>query len=141
MSATVLTVGSFSILHPDHVALFKFCRKLAGLEGTVYVGVNDDSMIEKDKGFRPQIPVHDRLDMIMEFQAVNFSFKNLKPEIQSVIEELSADYLVIGSDWHSKDYLSRIGSSFDQLAEVGCALVYYPSRNRYHSSDLRSGCK
>jgi cytidyltransferase-like protein len=51
--ATVLTIGTFDLLHVGHLELLAGCRELAGGSGSVVVAVNRDAFVERYKGRRP----------------------------------------------------------------------------------------
>lgn len=46
---TVLTVGVFDLLHYGHVELFRKAKELAGPDGKLIVGVQDDEHVKKYK--------------------------------------------------------------------------------------------
>ena len=64
----VFVAGTFDILHPGHLELFR----LASRYGKVYAIVARDSMAEKAKGRRPILPERVRLEMV---SAIRYVYK------------------------------------------------------------------
>lgn len=137
MGLRILTVGSFDMLHSEHIELFEWCRKLAGEDGFVVVGVNSDEFVKKTKGRDPVIPVYHRLITVAALADVDDAFINDVDDLRWAITNNYPDLLVVGSDWHSRDYFAQTGLDWEFLASNGCALVYAPSRGRVHSVDFR----
>ncbi len=133
----VLTVGSFTLLHLDHFRLFETCRRIAGDDGEVIVGVNGDEMIREEKGFRPEINQDDRIEMIRGIRFVDEVFLNEYADFSEHIINYQPNFIVVGSDWYGRDYLERIGVDFGYLGSIGCPLVFHASTQSYHSSELR----
>lgn len=137
MGVRVLTVGSFDCLHSEHIDLFEWCRLLAGKRGHVIVGVNSDEFIKKTKGFDPVIPVFHRLSTVKSLAMVDEAFINDQPNLRVAITIDRPDVLIVGSDWHSRDYFAQTGLDWEFLLNKRCALVYAPSFGGVHSSDFR----
>ncbi len=133
---TVLTVGTFSSLHEDHHVLLSACRFIAGENGELIVGINSVEFVERKKGFIPESYI-ERLNKIESLHVVDSFFENHDDSLYSWVDELRPDLLAVGSDWHSRDYLSQIGMTWKELWHLGCSIVYVPSLERVHSSDLR----
>lgn len=119
--ATVLTIGTFDLFHSGHVDLLHRCRKLAGADGKVIVGLNTDEFVKRYKGTAPIIPFRDREQVLATSQFVDDVFENEQSDaevsIVPLLEEVRRDYgrdneritLAAGSDWASKDYHAQIG--------------------------------
>ncbi len=136
---TVMTVGSFDILHIDHVELFAKCRELVGPDGKVLVGVNTNSFIEEYKGRSPLMWESDRLMLVNAIRYVDDVFLNDDTSLEWCLDAYGPDYLAIGSDWFApeRDYMAQIGLTWQQMADYVCSVVVIPSRERVHSSDFR----
>lgn len=135
---TVLTVGSFDILHGEHIHLFNECRKLAGKKGKVVVGINSDLFIERRKGRPPVMPFGQRSIVVGNLRQVDDTYANTTDTIDPLIMACWPDYLVVGSDWaYPKDYLGEVGLDANYLYGVGCQLVFVASQGHTHSSDFR----
>lgn len=135
---TVLTVGSFDILHSDHLNLLAECRNLVGKRGRVIVGVNTDAFVEKNKGRMPVVHQKDRYMTLKTNRYVDDVFLNEEPSLMTAVTEFLPTYLAIGSDWaFPRDYMTQIGMSFGDLFEWRVKLVFIPTLERIHSSDYR----
>lgn len=123
----VYTGGTFDLFHAGHVELLAECRKLAGPQGTVFVGLNLDRFITEYKGEAPVMNYNERETVLKACKYVDFVVPNAagadsKPAILSV----SPDYIAIGSDWAGKDYYSQMGFDPAWLKKLGISLLYIP---------------
>ena len=66
--------GTFDVLHPGHVKLFRYARILAGPNGKIHVGIDTDERVSLAKG--PSRPVNSlskrisNLASTMEFDSI-----------------------------------------------------------------------
>lgn len=137
MGLRVMTVGSFDCLHSEHIELFKWCRRVAGDSGRVIVGINDDNFIRKTKGRAPIIPVQHRDATVIALGVVDETFINDQDDLRLMITRSAPDILMVGSDWHSRDYFAQTGLDWEFLLSRGVALLYAPSEGKVHSADFR----
>lgn len=131
----VLTLGTFDVIHSGHMELLEYCAMLAGPEegcNDVYVGLNTDAFIEFYKGKPPLMPYRERAAVLRGHRRV---FKVLPNDQGMGADELSAwplinhvrpGLIVIGSDWHDRDYLAQLGVTWEQLASIQCSIAYCP---------------
>ena len=122
----LLTVGTFDLVHVGHIRLFKKIAKLGGENGTLVVGLNTDEFIEKYKGKPPVMTYQERVETIREFLPNTTIIPNDQPDgtMKELIEYVSPDIIVVGSDWLRKDYLKQIGVTPDYLDEKEIWLTY-----------------
>jgi cytidyltransferase-like protein len=149
----VYTAGTFDILHPGHIRLFEQCRRIAGKDGIVCVGVNSDAFIEKYRGQPPVMSERERSILVAALKDVNSVLTNQDPqqevmELAFAIGEKSriADpigsprfqkFLVVGSDWAAKDYYAQIGVTQQWLDTQGIVLCYVPYTQGISSMDIK----
>lgn len=120
--------GTFDVLHPGHVKLFRYARILAGQNGTVYLGIDTDERVRKAKGrSRPVNSLSTRISNILSITKVDsvMSFATDK-ELKSLICNLKPKYMVIGDDYRDKDI---IGSSCIEE-------IFYVTRDEHSSTKL-----
>lgn len=96
--------GTFDVLHPGHVKLFRYARILAGQNGTIHLGIDEDARVKKAKGrSRPINTLQTRIANILSITQVDSitSFSTDK-QLKSIICNLKPQYMVIGDDYRDK---------------------------------------
>ena len=106
MSKVVWCNGTFDILHPGHIKLFKVGKSLGD---KLIVATDTDEKIRQDKGSSK--PVNNLCDRISMLQAIKYIdevlyFGNRK-ELEGLIELYSPDILLLGDDWRGGDVVGR----------------------------------
>lgn len=135
----VLTMGTFDLLHPGHIALFAWCRKLAGGD-EVIVTVNADAFVGSYKARAPVMGEDARRDVVAALADVDRCFVHeYGPDAGRTIDlALPAGGIVaIGADWRDRDYLGQLGVTQDWLDERGIVVVYVPLVPGHSSTGLR----
>jgi cytidyltransferase-like protein len=122
--------GSFDVLHTGHIKLFRMARMLAGINGKVWVGIDDDERISSRKG--PSRPINTLKDRMMFLSSIKYidvvvPFAS-DDELEHYICEIEPDFMLIGDDYRDKPI---IGSVF--IKEI-----IYITRDGKSSSDLIS---
>ena len=102
----VWTNGTFDILHPGHIQLFKVARELGDM---VIVATDTDEKIKKDKGF--DRPVNDLCYRVAMLEAIKYidavhTF-DTRSELEGLIQLYSPDILLLGDDWRYGDVVGR----------------------------------
>jgi D-beta-D-heptose 7-phosphate kinase/D-beta-D-heptose 1-phosphate adenosyltransferase len=96
----IFTNGCFDILHTGHVQLLKECKKLAGDNGKVIVGLNSDASVKNLKGDSRPINDQDSRKLLLEslrFVDEVIIFEEDTPEL--LVEKICPDILVKGGDY------------------------------------------
>ena len=106
MSKIVWTNGTFDILHPGHIQLFKVARSLGD---KVIVATDTDEKIKKDKGDHK--PINDIGYRVAMLEAVKYidvvlTFGDRK-ELEGLIQLYNPDILLLGDDWRYGDVVGR----------------------------------
>ena len=106
MDRIVWCNGTFDILHPGHIELFKVGKSLGD---KLIVATDTDEKIRQDKGSSK--PVNNLCDRISMLQAIKYIdevlyFGNRK-ELEGLIELYSPDILLLGDDWRGGDVVGR----------------------------------
>ena len=111
--------GTFDILHPGHIQLFKIARSLGN---KVIVATDTDEKIKADKGdHRPVNNLCHRVAMLKAIKYIDvvLTFGD-RQELEDLIELYQPDILLLGDDWRDGDvvgwehagevrYLPRVG--------------------------------
>ena len=102
MSKIVWTNGTFDILHPGHIELFKVARSLGD---KVIVATDTDEKIKKDKG--EHRPVNDLCYRVAMLEAIKYIDVVLtfgdRQELEGLIQLYTPDILLLGDDWQGGD--------------------------------------
>ena len=98
MCNIVWTNGTFDILHPGHIELFKVARSLGD---KVIVATDTDEKIKKDKGFdRPVNDLRYRVAMLEAIKYIDVVLTfNTRQELEDLIQLYQPDILLLGDDW------------------------------------------
>ncbi len=135
----VLTLGTFDMLHVGHLELLEACRKMAGPDGRVVVGLNLDEFVERYKGRAPLQPYAQREELLRACRFVDLVVRNLGEEdSKPVIDTIHPDLLAIGDDWLDRDYLGQLGVTSDWLLERRLAVEYVPRTTGMSTTGIRS---
>ena len=95
---TVWTNGTFDILHPGHIELFKVARALGD---KVIVATDTDEKIKADKGDHK--PVNDLCYRVAMLEAIKYidvvhTFGS-RQQLEDLIQLYEPDILLLGDDW------------------------------------------
>lgn len=131
MSKIIFTNGCFDLLHPGHIRLLRFCRKLGGSDGEVFVGLNSDSSIQKLKKGRPVYNEDLRREMLLSLMFVDKVFLFSEPTPENLIQYIHPDILVKGDDWRNKKVA---GDKF--VRARGGSVVFFPREPLFSTTAL-----
>jgi glycerol-3-phosphate cytidylyltransferase len=111
---TVITFGTFDVLHVGHIRVLK---RAAELGDRLVVGVSADELNISKKGRAPVFTQEERLEIVSSLKMVDEVFveESLEKKRDYIVEH-GADVLVMGDDWVGK---------FDWVSDV-CEVVYLP---------------
>ncbi len=90
----VVVAGTFDILHPGHVELFRFASKL----GKLYVIVARDANAQRDKGRPTILDEQARLQLVSSIKYVYEAILGDVNDYLKPLEEIKPDYVVLGPD-------------------------------------------
>lgn len=111
---TVMTFGTFDVLHIGHVRILERAAKLGQ---RLLVGVSSDALNISKKGRPPVYPESERLEIVKSLRCVDQVF--LEESLERKREYLlryAADILVMGDDWRGR---------FDEFSDI-CQVHYLP---------------
>ena len=102
MNKIVWCNGTFDILHPGHIELFKVGKSLGD---KLIVATDTDEKIRQDKGASK--PINNLCDRISMLQAIKYIdevfYFNDRKELEGLIDLYSPDILLLGDDWKGGD--------------------------------------
>lgn len=114
MPRTVITFGTFDVLHVGHLAVLE---RAADLGARLVVGVSSDDLNSRKKGRSPVFPQDERMAIVGSLKVVDEVFleESLEKKRRYVTDH-AADVLVMGDDWAGR---------FDDLQDI-TEVVYLP---------------
>ena len=114
MPKTVITFGTFDVLHVGHLRILE---RAAALGDRLVVGVSSDALNRAKKDRDAVFDEHCRLRLVGALGVVDDVFleESLERKRDYIVEH-GADILVMGDDWEGR---------FDELGDV-CSVVYLP---------------
>lgn len=136
--STILTLGSFDLMHVGHLELFETCRRIVGPKGRVVVSVNTSEFIEAFKGRAPVQSTKERVAVVGAVRYVDEVVKLDSQDAKPVIEQVNPDFIIIGSDWcPPKDYHAQLSVTPEWMEEHGIYLLYQYRSGRHSSTLLK----
>ena len=122
---TVITYGTFDLLHTGHVNLLRRARELGD---RLIVGVTTDSYDQSRGKLNVMESLEERMENVRKTGLADLIIKEeLEGQKIHDIRKYGADVFVIGSDWSGK---------FDYLRDY-CEVVYLERTKGVSSTDLR----
>ena len=98
--------GTFDILHPGHIELFKVGKSLGK---KLIVATDTDEKIRKDKGaFKPINNLCDRVSMLQAIKYIDeLLYFDTREELEGLIKMYMPDILLLGDDWQGGDVVGK----------------------------------
>jgi glycerol-3-phosphate cytidylyltransferase len=111
---TIITFGTYDLLHVGHVRLLSRAKELGD---RLVVVVSSDNLNFSKKNKYPEFSQQERMEIISMIKGVDQVFLEESLELKaSYLKEYEADVLVMGDDWSGK---------FDHLNTI-CKVAYLP---------------
>jgi len=111
---TVITFGTFDVLHVGHIRVLNRARALGD---RLVVGVSADELNISKKGRAPVFSQEERLEIVGSLKVVDEVFVEESLELKrDYVMRYGASVLAMGDDWKGK---------FDHLSDI-CEVVYFP---------------
>lgn len=140
----VLNIGTYDLIHPGHLYVFRQLRAIAG-DGEVVVGVNTDAFVDEFKGHVPVQNYHERAEVLSALRDIDRVIPNIDgADTRPLLEAVAPDIIAVGRDWFSPDdskYCRQMGFDREWLAEHHIKLVYMDWLPGHSSTNLRTIAK
>jgi glycerol-3-phosphate cytidylyltransferase len=121
---TVITFGTFDVLHVGHIRILK---RAAALGDRLVVGVSADELNQSKKGRAPVFSQDERVEIVSSLKFVDDVFIEESLELKrDYIIEHQADVLAMGDDWKGR---------FDFVSDL-CEVVYFPRTPSVSTTEL-----
>ncbi len=116
---TVITYGTFDLLHYGHILLLKRASKLGD---RLIVGVSTDDFVQQ-KGKKTVFPLEQRMEMVRDLRFVDLVIPeyNMAQKVDD-IQKYDADIFVLGSDY-AQSFLKM--AEYPRVAEK-CKVIFLP---------------
>lgn len=132
--------GTYDLLHPGHLYVFRQLRRLAG-DGEVVIGLNTDEFVAEFKGHAPVQSYLERSEVLAACRYIDRVVPNVGgADSKPVLEAVAPDILAAGHDWYSPDhsrYCLQMGFTTQWLDEHRIQLVYLDWLPGHSSTNLR----
>jgi glycerol-3-phosphate cytidylyltransferase len=111
---TVITFGTFDVLHVGHLRILQRSRALGD---RLVVGVSSDALNLSKKNRNAVFSQDERCELVANLRCVDEVFVEESLELKRrYIEKYAADVLVMGDDWAGR---------FDEFGDI-CRVEYLP---------------
>jgi len=121
---TVITFGTFDVLHIGHVKILQRARAHGD---RLVVGISSDALNFSKKQRYPVYPEAERRDIIASLACVDEVFIEESLELKGeYIKEFGADALIMGNDWERR---------FDEFKSL-CEVIYLPRTEGISTTQL-----
>jgi glycerol-3-phosphate cytidylyltransferase len=135
--------GTFDLFHYGHVNVFKSLKyhlskesRDIGALAKVIVAVNSDSFADSYKR-KPVMDQYERLAVVNSCKYVDYAFIMDSYENQPFfIEENNPDFIVMGSDWQSKDYFKQLFIDQKFLDRIGAEILFVPYTDGISTTEI-----
>tara|TARA_B100000902_G_C26963797_1_gene741841 strand:+ start:151 stop:549 length:399 start_codon:yes stop_codon:yes gene_type:complete len=125
--------GCFDVLHPGHIELLKYASSFGDY---LIVAIDSDRKVEEMKGVgRPIFSQSDRSYMLKEIRCVDVvHIFDTKQELESLLDSLRPDTMVVGSDWKGKEV---VGSQYAKSVKFFDRIGDYSTTKTIQGSSYR----
>lgn len=136
----VMALGTFDILHEGHVRFLERCRRIAGPDGQVVIGLNSDEFAASYKR-PPAVPWYSRATALRACRHVDIVLRNDQDggSALGLIESVAPDAIVTSMDWfptEGRDWFVQIGVPRSWFQERGVLIVWAPYTAGISTTDI-----
>lgn len=129
------TSGVFDMFHIGHLNIIRRAKEMCE---TLIVGVTTDELCYKRKKKYPIINETDRKSIVSAIKYVDEVVDQSDMDKLTMIKNLGANVVFVGSDWKGTDAWNRYEKEFSSL---GCSVVYLDHTEGISSTILRDKLK
>ncbi|MCE4617209.1 MAG: cytidylyltransferase family protein [Desulfurococcales archaeon] len=130
----VVVAGTFDLIHPGHLELFRYASKF----GDLYVIVSRDVNAEKAKGRPLVLDESTRLEIVSSLKYVKKAMLGDPMDIFKPLEQIKPDIVVLGPDQRVKE--EDVKREMEQRIGYSPQVLRYPEKKKHgwiaSSSDI-----
>ena len=123
--------GVFDLFHIGHLNALRQARDLCDV---LVAGIVADEVCEAVKGFRPFVPLEERLQIVDSLRLVDATYAETTTDKLDAWEQVGFHRIFKGDDW--RDTPQGLALE-ERLATVGVEVVYFPYTMHTSSTALR----
>lgn len=123
--------GVFDMFHIGHLNILRASRERCD---RLIAGVVTDEVVETMKGYRPIVPLEERMEILRAVRYVDDVVVDTSADKREVWRDHRFDVLFKGDDWQHSERGERLER---QMADVGVAVAYLPYTPHTSSTVLR----
>ena len=97
--------GNFDVIHPGYIRLFKDAKSTCG---HLVIALQTDSSIERPEKLKPILTIEERKEVLLSLVYIDEILTyTTEQELYKLIEDLSPDVRIIGTDYEGKDFTGK----------------------------------
>ncbi len=123
--------GAFDLFHIGHLNILRHAKSQCDY---LIAGVASDEMMLQTKGFRPVVPLVERLEIVRSLDVVDKAIAEVHADKVETWHEVGFDVYFKGDDWKGTERGLRLEREF---ALLGVEVVYFPYTLSTSSTILR----
>jgi glycerol-3-phosphate cytidylyltransferase len=129
----ILTLGTFDLPHTGHFNLLKRAKAL----GTrLIVAINTDEFVKSFKGKNPVMSIDQRASILENCKYVDAVIVSDGAGYNTIIK-INPDFIVIGSDYLSKDYRKQLGIPLNEWNYWKQKVLYIPYTDGISTTEIK----
>jgi len=123
--------GAYDLFHVGHLNILRHAKARCDI---LVAGVVADEVLEQTKGYRPVIPLAERMEIVRHIEFVDEVYAETQPDKLVTWQDVKFDVIFKGDDWRGTPKGDKLEADF---ATVGVAVVYFPYTMHTSSTKLR----
>lgn len=136
MTTTVLTSGTFDLIHYGHIRFLEEAKKKGGLDSKLVVIVARDETVIKLKGRKPIIPENQRRALVEALKVVDQALLGYEGiDMLAVFDRVKPNIIAVGYDQEEISMMAR-----SMVDEKGLDIIIVRI-GKFGESDLNSSSK
>ena len=123
--------GVYDLFHVGHLNVLRQARQHCDV---LVAGVVCDEVVTRTKGFRPFVPLAERLEIVGSIGVVDDVYAEVTGDKLDAWQDVRFDRIFKGDDWRGT---AKGNALEERLGSVGVEVVYFPYTMHTSSTQLR----